>query len=109
MFYCLFVLNKRNISLADYLSVVFYVYVTNYSQYAKQKEWPGLPPFPLSLLYASTCFEHYVLIIRKSELYYTSSGIITPVGGHPVHRLRAEKKNIKRMNICWTPVFSEDI
>jgi hypothetical protein len=47
MFYCLFVLNYRNISLADYLSVVFYVYVTNYSQYAKQKKWPGLPPFPL--------------------------------------------------------------
>jgi len=23
-------------------------------------------------------------------LYYTASGIITPVGGRPVHRLRAE-------------------
>jgi len=29
------------------------------------------------LLHASTCFEHYVLIIRRSELYYTASGIIT--------------------------------
>ena len=27
-----------------------------------------------------TCFEHYVLIIRKSKLYYTASGIITPIG-----------------------------
>ena len=44
----------------------------------------------ISLLYASTCFEHYVLIIRRSKLYYTASGIITPVGGHPVHRLRAD-------------------
>ena len=31
----------------------------------------------MSLLYASTCFEHYVLIIRRSKLYYTASGIIT--------------------------------
>ena len=46
--------------------------------------------FIISLLYASTCFEHYVLIIRRSELYYTASGIITPVGGRPVHRLRED-------------------
>ena len=26
-----------------------------------------------------------VLIIRRSKLYYTASGIITPVGGLPVH------------------------
>jgi len=34
----------------------------------------------MSLLYASTCFEHYVLVIRWSKCYYTASGIITPVG-----------------------------
>ena len=32
--------------------------------------------FIRSLLYSSTCFEHYVLIIRRSKLYYTASGII---------------------------------
>ena len=26
-----------------------------------------------------------VLIIRRSKLYYTTSGIVTPVGGRPVH------------------------
>ena len=31
-----------------------------------------------------------VLNIRRSRLYYTASGIITPVGGRPVHRLREE-------------------
>ena len=31
-----------------------------------------------------------VLIIRRSKLYYTASGIITPVGGRPVHRLRVD-------------------
>ena len=46
--------------------------------------------FTISLLYASTCFEHYVLIIRRSKLYYTASGIITPVGGRSVHRLRED-------------------
>ena len=39
----------------------------------------------MSLLYPSTCFEHYVLIIRRLKLYYTASGIVTPVGGRPVH------------------------
>jgi len=28
-----------------------------------------------------------VIIIRMSKLYYTASGIITPVGGRPVHQM----------------------
>ena len=31
-----------------------------------------------------------VLIIRRSKFYYTASGIVTPVGGCPVHRLRED-------------------
>ena len=31
-----------------------------------------------------------VLIIRRSTLYYTASGIITPVGGRPVYKLRED-------------------
>ena len=34
--------------------------------------------FLISLLYASTFFEHYVLIIRRSKLCYTASVIVTP-------------------------------
>ena len=30
-------------------------------------------------------FRAHVFIIRRSKLYYTVSGIITPVGGRPVH------------------------
>jgi hypothetical protein len=45
----------------------------------------------MSLFQASTCFEHHVLIVRRSELYYTASGIITPVGGRPVHRTALQK------------------
>ena len=33
-------------------------------------------------------FRAHVLIVRRPKLYYTASGIITPIGGHPVHRLR---------------------
>ena len=29
-------------------------------------------------------------MFRRSKLYYTASGIITPVGGRSVHRLREE-------------------
>ena len=31
-----------------------------------------------------------MLIIRRSKFYYTASGIITTVGGRPVHKLREE-------------------
>ena len=33
--------------------------------------------FTISLFHASTCFEHHVLIVRRSKFYYTTSGIIT--------------------------------
>ena len=39
----------------------------------------------MSLFHASTRFEHHVFIVRRSELYYTTSGIITPLGCRPVH------------------------
>ena len=42
----------------------------------------------MSLFHASTFVEHHVLIVRKSKLYYTASGIVKPIGGRPVHRLR---------------------
>ena len=51
MFYCLFVLNYPNISLADYISVVFYVYVTNYRQTLKQKKMAGTTPLSPSYLH----------------------------------------------------------
>ena len=41
--------------------------------------------FKISVFHASTCFEHHVLIIRRSKLHYKSSGIITHIGGRLVH------------------------
>jgi len=46
--------------------------------------------FTISLFHVSTCFEHHVIIIMRSELYCTASGIITLIGGRPVHRLRED-------------------
>jgi len=58
----------------------------------KPQEWGGHGPrwaaapqekestnscFIIILLYASTCFEHYVFIVRRSKLYYTASCILT--------------------------------
>ena len=47
--------------------------------------------FIISLLYSSTCFEHCLFIIKRPKLYYTASGIITPVGGRPVHRTETHR------------------
>ena len=42
-------------------------------------------PFIASLFYYSKCFEHYVLIVGESKLYYKVSGIVTPVHSRTVH------------------------
>ena len=46
--------------------------------------------FIISLFQACTCFEHMCSSSGGQKLYYTVSGIITPVGGRPVHRLRED-------------------
>jgi len=50
--------------------------------------------FTISLFHASTCFEQHVLIIRRSQLHFTASCIVTPIGGLPVHRLRDLSQNV---------------
>ena len=44
-----------------------------------------------------------VLIIRRSKLYYTASGIITPVGGRPVYRLREDCAGDGRLQSVTIP------
>jgi len=60
-----------------------------------------------SLWYHHTCrwpsrahlymFRAHVLIIRRSKLHYTASGIITPLGGHLMHRLHFNQSSL---NLC---------
>jgi len=40
-------------------------------------------------------FRAHVLIIRRSKLYYTASGIITHIGDRLVHRMRETATAIK--------------
>ena len=39
-----------------------------------------------------------MLIIRRSKLYYAASGIITPVGGRPVRKLKEDQR--PSLNLC---------
>jgi len=52
--------------------------------------------FIISLLHVYTCFEQFVLIIRRSKLYYAASGIITLVGGCTVHKLKDDSQPVHR-------------
>jgi len=47
--------------------------------------------FIISLFQASTCLEHMCSSSGGQKLYYTVFGIITPIGGCPVHRLCTEQ------------------
>ena len=57
--------------------------------------------FIISLFQASTCFEHMCSPSGGQKLYYTVSGIITPIGGRPVHRLR-EDLALRQMQSMYT-------
>ena len=58
----------------------------------------------VSLFHASTCFEHHVLIIRRSKLHYTASGIIAPIGGRLLHRLRERDGVWLGGDLCDWPI-----
>ena len=66
-----------------FLNILLTVYLNIFISYINQLDALN---FIKSLFQASTCFEHLVLIVRRAKLYYTVSGIITPIGGRPVHR-----------------------
>ena len=42
-----------------------------------------------------------MLIVRRAKLYYTVSGIITPIGGRPVHRLREDYLHLGTAVAQW--------
>ena len=53
-----------------------FIYNTEYDLFLNINQLDALN-FIISLFQASTCFKHYVLIVRRAKLYYTVSGIIT--------------------------------
>jgi len=48
--------------------------------------------FTISLFRSLYMFRAHVLIIGRSKLHYAASGIITPIGGLLVHRLREDPR-----------------
>jgi len=46
--------------------------------------------FKLSFISCLYMFRAHTFIIRRSKLHYTASGIIKPIGGRLVHRLRED-------------------
>ena len=59
--------------------------------------------FIISSFHASTCFEHMCSSSGGQKLYYTVSGIITPIGGRPVHRLREDWMDTRDCIIQFCP------
>ena len=65
--------------------------------------------FIIHLFQASTCFEHMCSSSGGQKLYYTVSGIVTPIGGCPVHRLREDWMKCMHsiqpsLNLCTGPI-----
>ena len=48
-----------------------------------------------------------MLIVRRSKLYYTASGIITPIGGRPVHRLREVNIKINILRYTVSKIYKK--
>ena len=47
--------------------------------------------FTVSFISCLYMFRAHVLIIRRSKLHYTASGIVTPIGGRLVHEMAYEQ------------------
>ena len=54
--------------------------------------------FVISLLYSSTCFEHYVLIIRRADCIIQHLVSSHSVGCRPVRRLRTGRQPADHVN-----------
>jgi len=57
--------------------------------------------FTISFISCLYMFRAHVPIIRRSKLHYTASGIITPIDGRVVHRLRESSLKYLLEYICY--------
>ena len=98
--------NSRNISAVAYFCYLFCVYIkmSRFSIKWKLAIYLGNDQLDAHLLYFtirplqySTCFEHYMLIIRRLNCIDVASGIVLSVSGRPVNRLRAKQTVVPHM------------
>jgi len=68
----------------------FYVLLTVHLSIILDNDQPDahLLYFTIYLLHSSTCFKHYMLIIRRMNCIDAASGIVLSVSGRPVHMHR---------------------
>jgi len=78
-------LDMTNIFFDVFLAVHFSIFISVINQLDAQNFC-----FTISLFRSLYMFRAHVLIIRRSKLHYTASGIITPIGGRLMHRLRED-------------------
>ena len=52
--------------------------------------------FTIHLLHSSTCFEHYMLIIRRLNHIDAAFGIVISISDRPVHRLGENFQSVHR-------------
>jgi len=64
--------------------------------------------FTIRPLQSSTCFEHYMLIIRRLSCIAAASGIVLSVSDPPVHRLRENYSAILPQPVHRTATDGED-
>jgi len=57
--------------------------------------------FTISFISCLYMFRAHVLIIRRSKLHYTASGIITPIGGRLVHGLTEDQRLCNAILTSW--------
>ena len=53
-------------------------------------------------------FRAHVFIVRRAKLYYKVSGIITPIGGRPVHGTATYRRTVSKIFKKKNCVFSVD-
>ena len=65
--------------------------------------------FTISLLQSCTCFEHYMLILRRFNCIDAASDNVLSVSGRPVHKLRENCRAVLSQPVHWTATDWEDV
>ena len=81
-----FIKTTKNLQRNILIFFIYFAYRVSQYVYFNINQLDALN-FIISFISSLYMFRAHVLIVRRSKLYYTASGIIKPIGGRPVHRL----------------------
>ena len=63
--------------------------------------------FTMRPLQSSTCFENYMLIIRRRNCIDAASGIVLSVSGRPVYRTATDWEDRGRVGVYYVDILRE--